>query len=226
MSTELLIVEDNAVERAFALKTAEAAGINALAVENLSQALAAIEEHKPEAILTDLFFEAGGENVETFKDEVLQLVVGYEAEYKEQNKPGPLIKAIDVVNGSGLSREEFVEKAPLPMFQEGATKAEIQRVLRDFSEAQKNIASLGGIIDKTKNGQGLPLGILVRRLAEERNIPVCIVTSVYHHDIAFNPIRGIIGSHYVDTLVDGHKNWRRGLAMIKEINADREIGMR
>ncbi|MCA9458979.1 MAG: hypothetical protein KC550_00355 [Nanoarchaeota archaeon] len=56
-------------------------------------------------------------------------------------------------------------------------------------------------------------------LAKQYEIPTVFVTSTYHHDIAFEPIRNKFDFPYVDTLVDDNhggkrKNWKKGIEIL------------
>ena len=67
---------------------------------------------------------------------------------------------------------------------------------------------------KVRSGKTFPLGIAVIDMARELSIPVAIVTSTYHHADEFEAVRDLVTTPYVDTLVDGKKDWDRGIAYL------------
>ena len=73
------------------------------------------------------------------------------------------------------------------------------------------------VIEDVKAGKNLPLGYFVRKEAKSRKIPSVTVTSTYHHDLAFEPLRFQL-EPYVDNLVEGKKDWKKGFEDLLDPN--------
>ena len=72
------------------------------------------------------------------------------------------------------------------------------------------------IEEAIRQDKNLPLGIVLTEQAKSRGLPSVIVTSTYHHSDQFEPVSGLTPVYYVDTLLLGRKDWRKGLARLDE----------
>lgn len=64
----------------------------------------------------------------------------------------------------------------------------------------------------------LACGTEVAKLARHLGLPHAVVTSTYHHDMAFEPLREAMnGVPYVDTLdpATGRKGWHQGIELLR-----------
>lgn len=214
MINKILIVEDKPEEAENARKTVLESGINDFRiVSTLSQALEYLPQYN--AVLSDLFFPAGNYETRAFSQRILPFYEKFKEErFKEIEKDNIVLRAVKTcAEIFGVTPEKYISEIMSKL----NTPPIIIRAARD---------SLAGMQDSEKyeqflkmesdisNGINLPLGILVKEKAQELGKPSVIVTSTNHHNHAFEPVRSLIGLNYVDQLIDGKKDWKRGLESI------------
>jgi hypothetical protein len=217
---ELLIVEDNVAEAIYAQLEAIKLGLKGvMAVTDLQSALRKMEE-RPQMIVSDLFFPGVGVDRTGY---IPRLLPQYEKMEKrdgeiseaEKQQHDPVKAAVEqCANLFGMTPEEYVEEViakydPIDMVVKAARNSVYN--MRDHERYQKaHDAKL-----KMLSGENFPSGIFVVERAKELEIPVRIVTSTNHHDIAFETIRELVTGRYYDTLdADGRKQWS---AAIKDL---------
>jgi len=181
--------------------------------------LAAAEEKlqtRPDAVLTDLFFSIGPD-ITRYVGEILEVLPVYEAfvrqryDSKWMNNPVRLSLA-QVAQTFGMSVEEYVPDVMGKLDTPQVVMESAKRVVKEQKEYDRFLE----FIEEIRTGENFPSGIYVSRMAKELGIPCAIVTSTYHHDTAFEPIRGMLSAPYTDTLVDGKKDWAGGIGLIRQ----------
>ena len=210
--TELLIIEDSIEEANIAQQTAESLGIETKLIQDFKSALDEIRSSKLSAIASDLFFPAGDINQEPYIQQVLPAYEAYSRGFKRIDDQ-PLARALRQVANipAGITKEEAFEN-----IRELFLRSHSERDIESHRDAWFGIefyskyAKLKEHIEGIKQGSGIPYGIFVVQKAEELDIPVHIITSTNHHDVAFEPVRNKIGD-YSDNLVEGHKDWKAGI---------------
>ena len=213
MIQKILIIEDNTAEAIYAQAELAKAGLRDFrTVTTLSEGLEAMPQY--DAVLSDLFFPAGNISTEQYSQRFLPL---YE-QFKQRSFPN-LGKDNAVLGAVQACADAFsiTPQAWIDIMAKMNTHPKTLKAARD---------SLSGIKDSEKyetflkiekgirNGTNLPLGIIATERAQELQIPSAIVTSTYHHDYAFEPVRDLIKVSYSDTLVDGKKDWKGGIELL------------
>lgn len=220
MNKKILIIEDKTEELIYAQAEAAKSGYRNIAhATNLDQALPQIE-HADE-ILTDLFIPTQMHK-EKYITEFLPAYESYRQERFKEEQGASVVRAA-VLAWSELFGKETVEQG-LEMFEtytknfdEKGNPNSVLKAARDAVHGVRDYDRYKEFFEMEKNvrsGEQLPLGIIVAREAQKYGIPSVIVTSTYHHDDAFEAVREQITVPYVDTLVDGKKDWASGLEML------------
>jgi len=214
-----LIIEDRPNEAAIARQTATSLGIETRLAPDFNSALNEIKSFRPLAIASDLFFPSGGINQEPYVQQILPI---YEA-HLQTFKPitdGPLFLALEFVLGGNKdkTKEELWNEFIRPVFLKDWSEDGIEEVKDAHFEIQfySRYEKLQKHIEGIKQGTEMPYGLFAVQEAERLGIPVHIVTSTNHHDISFEPIRGLITCNYTDNLVDGHKDWARAFEHLSQ----------
>lgn len=218
MIDKILIVEDQPEEQGVARQTADSLGIETRFAGDFETALREIRSGWPKAIASDLFFPSGNIDQQPYLQQVLPIYEGYLKTFKPKTE-GPLVMALEYVFGENKDRtkeemwNEFIEPVFLKNWEDYG-KEEVKDAYFGI-EFYSRYEKLQKQIEAMKQGREIPYGIFVRKEAEKLKMPCYIVTSTNHHDVAFEPIRDKIGS-YTDYIVEGHKNWERGLRDLEE----------
>ena len=215
MTGKILIVEDNVAEAINAQTELARVGFrDFMAVTNLSEALNVLPEYN--CVLTDLFFPVGSTSAQPYIERFFPIYERFKDErFKKTNRDSPIARAIEQVTGVlGMTPDDYESKlAPLFNHPPAMRKA-IKDALGgrgDLERYQKYLVTL----EKVKNGTQLPLGIIVAEEAKKQGLTAVIVTSTNHHDDAFEPVRSIIPVSYRDNLIDGKKDWKGGIEIMK-----------
>ncbi len=211
---KVLVIEDNIAEAIYAQLELTKAGCKEFrAVTTLSEGLDIM--HQYGAVLSDLFFPAG--NVPT--GQYVQYFLPFYVRYKE--KRFEKIRDDNVVLRAVKACAEVFEVTPQEYVNTVMANLNTPPVIL---KAAKD--SLAGIQDSEKyanflqieegirSGTNLPLGIIACERASGLGIPAVIVTSTYHHDDAFEPVKDLLKVPYRDTLVDGRKDWKGGIELL------------
>jgi hypothetical protein len=210
----ILIVEDNPEEARFALEQARNLGLETKLVDNFGRALEELG-NRPDYIISDLFFPGGDINQEPYIKRILPAYETYLSRF-EKKEPGVLNKAIvNVSNVMGTTPEKYVEEI-LPLLNNPKRDVELSKDavygIKNYSQYEK----LQELISEIKQGKNLPYGLFLVEEAKGKDIPISIVTSVNHHNIAFEPIRNKINTEYYDGLVNERKNWKAAFDEIQK----------
>ena len=214
MTKSVLVIEDNVAEAIYAQAELAKAGCkNFRAVMTLSEGLVAMPQYG--AVLSDLFFPAGNSSTGQYSQRFLPLYEQFkQRRFPKLREDNPVSRAVEAcAKVFGVAPREYVENVLTRM----NTPPVVLKAARD---------SLTGITDSERyekflkveewirDGTHLPLGIVVSERANELGIPIVIVTSTYHHDDAFEPVRDLVTVPYRDTLVDGRKDWKGGIELL------------
>jgi len=227
MEKKLLIVEDKQTELDTAIEEAQEVGITKIVTAtNLEEALRYIPNISH--VASDLFIPAGNLSVESYVQELTPKYI----ESKERMYPSLNMEEFDHFHCLLLEREKIRMKY-------GDKSNELSKFdsnnLVNLPRSENRLLSLvlGGketkekmlqghrnmleVIEDVKAGKNLPLGYFVRKEAKSRKIPSVTVTSTYHHDLAFEPLRFQL-EPYVDNLVEGKKDWKKGFEDLLDPN--------
>lgn len=214
MNNRILIIEDDIAEAIYAqVELAKAGFRDFRAVTTLSDSLEAMSEY--DAVLSDLFFPVGNESAEKYIRRFLPLYEQYKQKrFSKLEQSNSVLRAVQAC--AELFRvtpqeyvNDFMPKINTP-----------QQVLKAAKDSLASIEDSEGyekfikIEENIRNGTALPIGIIACERAKELEIPAVIVTSTYHHDNAFEPIKELVKVPYRDTLVEGRKDWKGGLELI------------
>lgn len=209
---KLLVIEDNVAETIHVQTELERAGISDYkTIATLSEGLELMPEYN--LVLSDLFFPAGDVSIEEYSQRFMPLYEEFKQRKFMTNKT-VLKKAIEqCARTFDVTPHDYIEKY--------MTKVNTpKRVMESAREALAGIKDPEGyekfkkIEAGIRDGTNLPLGIIATERATELGIPSVIVTSTYHHDHSFEPVRNLISVPYCDTLVDGKKNWESGIEQL------------
>jgi len=214
MEKKILVIEDNVAEAIYAQAELANAGFRDFrAVITLSEGLDVMPTY--DAVLSDLFFPAGGESTEKYSQRFLPLYEEYKQKrFPELRQDNVVLRAVQAcAEVFGVTPQEYINDYMSKM----NTPKQVLKAARD---------SLAGVTDSERyekflkiekgirDGTALPLGIIASERAKELNIPSVIVTSTYHHDDAFEPVRDLIQVPYRDTLVNDRKDWTGGIELL------------
>ncbi len=224
---KLLIVEDNVAEAIYAQAEAVKVGFrNIQLVQTLGKFYEVLNYKRNfDYILTDLFFPLGEVISEfTISDYLLNVTQFYDSYAdkifrKIDKNSSPVLGAVNTVSDvMGISPLTYVSEVlpKLDVPEIVLEKAQDAVYGRENSGKYKEFQT---ILDKIKSGENFPSGYYVSLAAYEEKIPTVIVTSTYHHDIAFEPIRDRLYCPYVDTMIDDEyggkrKDWKQGLEIL------------
>lgn len=213
----LLIIEDRIGEANVAQETAKSLGIEIRLATDVGSALEEIKL-RPAAIASDLFFPAGNINQEPYIAQVLQIYENYLKTFRPKTD-GPLTRVLQFIfpDQGNLNKEQFFEDVIKKYFLKDNPE-HIVELTRDAYFGIENYSKYNRLqkqIKEVKEGRSMPYGIFATEEARKLNIPIHIVTSTNHHDIAFEPIRSRIGK-YTDNLVDGYKDWLAAFNQLSE----------
>jgi hypothetical protein len=213
----LLIIEDKLEEANVAQENAKSLGIETRLAQDFSSALDEIKL-RPAAIASDLFFPAGNINQESYINQVLPIYENYLKTFRPLTD-GPLVKVLQFIfpDQGNLTKEQFFEDVIKKYFLKDYPEHMVE-VTRDAYFGIENYTRYSKLqehIGKIKQGIDMPYGLFATEEARKLNIPLHIVTSTNHHDIAFQPLRDKLGN-YTDNLVDGHKNWASTFNQLSE----------
>ena len=209
MPKKVLIIEDNAVEAKHAQEELAKAGIKySKAVSTLSEGLEAMPNY--DALLSDLFFPAGSVSTEQYVKKFLPLyeqfaqrIIGAEA---------TVLRAVkQVATTFGMTPRDYVDKVMSHLKPEF-----IYHEAKEAIENQERYERFLKTVDDIKNGKNLPLGIIATERATQLGLPSAIVTSINHHDYAFESVRDQVKVPYRDTLVNNKKDWKGGIELLSE----------
>ncbi len=213
---ELLIVEDKAEESDHAKLEAKKLGLTNLAVaQNLEQAFNLLDSN-PQYIASDLFFPVGNLDVKQYVKKFLPFYEEYERRRFPTFEASILHKVIKQYENIGVSMEKY-EQDWLPILGKPMGEEYIE-MIRDHIHLRKDYSrfvKFQSVKQAIQDESNLPLGISLIERAIEKGIPIVIVTSTYHHDHAFEPVRDSIKVPYYDTLIgvdnNNTKNWQAGI---------------
>lgn len=215
MTTEnkkILIVEDNVAEAIYAQAEVAKAGFRDFTVStNLESALYELGNKNYDFVLSDLFFPSGNNDNTRYIEKFLPVYESYkDRRFEKINESGPISYAVKACcEALKITPEEYLKLLP--------TMTDIPMVItavRDVVKGVKNSERYEQFLtmeDKIRTGTNMPLGIIVCEKTREKNIPTRIITSTYHHDDAFEPVKNLIQVPYYDTLIEGRKNWKSGI---------------
>ena len=209
----VLVIEDNIAEAIYAEAELVGAGIEYFrAVTTLADGLEAIPEY--DAVLSDLFFPAGNVSTEQYSQRFLPLYEQFKQTRFQKLGQNVVLRAVEqCAETFGLTSQEYVEdfmpKLNTPPVLLKAARDALAGI-QDSERYEKFLKIEKGIRD----GTNLPLGIITSERAYQLGRPSAIVTSTYHHDDAFEPVKSLIKFPYRDTLVDGRKDWKGGIKLL------------
>jgi hypothetical protein len=207
----VLVIEDNVDESIRAQDELVRAGVGEFrAVATLSEGLSLMPKYN--LVLSDLFFPAGDIPTEQYSQKFMPLYEQFkQRKFMATDKSKVVFGAIEqCARIFGVTPQEYVERyMPMMNTSESVTKAARQALtgIKDPVGYEKFQKIEGGI----RSGANLPLGIIATGRATELGKSSVIVTSTFHHDDAFEPVRNLITVPYCDTLVDGKKDWNGGI---------------
>lgn len=206
----ILVVEDNPVQAQYAKESFK--DENVIVVGTYSDAILQLGMNHFDAVLTDLYFPAGSVEREQrtfFKEKTLTSIDLY---LKNHFEHSPLYAALQQVSNlfdvddveTFVASDTFslMTKNSSQMRREVYSAIEKEKLKKKYVTFKENL---------TNESHYLPWGLLVAESAQTSKIPVCIVTDVYHHDVAFEPFRQGLKIQYCDQLIDGRKPWRSAL---------------
>ena len=165
-------------------------------------------------VLSDLFFPAGN-STRQYAERFLPLYEKYkERRFEKTREDNVVLRAVQAcADAFGMTTQEYIDtimsKLDTPPIVLKAARDSLAGV-KDSDRYEKFLK----IEEEIKNGTNLPLGIIASEKANELGIPLAIVTSTYHHDDAFEPVRSLVNVPYRDTLVDGRKDWKGGIELL------------
>ena len=205
---KLLIIEDNVAEAIYAQAEAAKAGFkDFVAVTNLADA----QRYLPEAqlVASDLFFGAGNTQVTGFSERIAPLYQKFkETRFQKTKGLDVVLRAVEgCAETFGVTPQVYVEEFMAKVHTIPSVLKSARDALAGVNDSQKYREFLK-IEQDIKEGRNLPLGIIVTEQAKEKGLSSVIVTSTNHHDLAFEPVRGLITVPYFDTLTAGRKNWQ------------------
>ncbi len=211
---DVLIIEDNVAEVIYAQAELTAIGLDFRAVTNLSEGLTAMPEY--DAVLSDLFFPAGNISTEPYVQRFLPLYENFKRQRFPKLGQSAVLNAVkQCADTFGIPANDYVEnvmaKLNTPPIVLKAARDALAGI-KDSEKYDKFLAIEKGIRD----GTNLPLGIIASEIAHQQGRPSVIVTSTYHHDDAFEPVKELIKVPYRDTLVAGRKDWKGGIQLLSE----------
>jgi CheY-like chemotaxis protein len=225
----ILIIEDNALQLEQARQICEQKGYAVISASTLADATVLIPQAR--GILSDLYFPFDTEQHrldETTKKDYLSTSVNLIRAYQERRCP-PLDSGANCVRSAlgawqelfGLPSLEAVleydlfKKTSSPVIYKAAVDAVRGRTDYDVYLKLQELAT--GISTESHLP---PSGMFVRELAQKHNKPVVVVTSEYHHGLAFEPFAQKIGN-YVDTVKEnGLKDWAIGLENLERVMSE------
>jgi hypothetical protein len=210
MIGKVLVIEDNAEEATHAQSELVRAGLNDFkTVTNLADALDAMPQYS--AVLTDLFFPLGNLPSESYFQRFLPFYDQFKQRRFTKTKGSTVLRAVEqCARAFGVTPRDYVEKF---MAQLNTPQFVLEKARDAITDSEKYEKFLK-IEEAIRNGSNLPLGIISSEKATEQGTPCVIVTSTYHHDDAFEPVRGLIQVPYRDTLVEGKKDWKGGIELL------------
>lgn len=204
----LLIVEDNPEELIAAQEAAKAGGFTRVVLaKTLAEARAILEgSDRPDAVLSDLFFPAGDEELATrVRDGLLP---SYEKMLAGRMRSNPILHVlVQLGEPNGQSPREVMDGFnPL------------DKIVANAKELASRDIELYEVTQRVRSVALLACGTEVARLARQMGIPHAVITSTYHHDMAFEPLREAMSDvPYVDTLdpATGRKQWTHGIELLR-----------
>jgi hypothetical protein len=210
---KILIIEDNIAEAGYAQTELVKAGFKYFkAVTNLSEGLKAMPKY--DAVLSDLFFPVGNVSAEQYSQRFLPLYDQFKQRRFEKMEDNKMLHTIlDKAKEVGVTPQEYVENI--------MTKKEFPPIVLNLARDaligvrdHERYELFLKIEDEIRTGTNLPLGIIASERATELGIPLVIVTSTWHHNDAFEPVRDLIKVPYCDNLIDGTKNWKGAIKLL------------
>lgn len=171
-------------------------------------------------VASDLFIPSGNISTESYIKELLPIYENHDKriyplisleDYAKAHDM--LVHFNDLFKTKGAESREYKDYLEVVCNLEGNLNFAFMLLSRSEEERDKIVFQrhnhLVKVIEDIKAGQNLPLGYFIRKEAKSRKIPSVTVTSTDHHDIAFEPLRDQLAP-YVDELVDGKKEWKKG----------------
>jgi hypothetical protein len=208
----LLIIEDRVEEQEFARNTANSLGIETKVAKDLQSGLREIQ-NSPFGIASDLFFPSGNIDQEPYLQQVLPIYESYLKTFKTKTE-GPLVEVLKFIFGEvkNKTKEELFEGFIKPQFLRGWQERDVEEVRDAYFgiEFYSRYSGLQKQIESMKQGKDIPYGIFIAKEARRLRIPCYTVTSINHHDIAFEPIKERIGAYSNRINENGHKDWKSG----------------
>lgn len=205
----IMIVEDTLAEQEFALKCAQERGLVATLKSDFSSALNGLEDN-PDFVLSDLFFPVGNVNSANYVRRILPLYENYLNRF-EKYMSGVLVETIvHLAKMTGFTKEQFFEDF-ISAINKPSPELEMYRDATYGIKNFKKYQNLQKIIENIKQGENIPYGFFLAEELKNKNIPSAIITSINHHDVAFEPLRDSLVIPYFDSLIDGKKDWNRAL---------------
>ena len=210
----ILIVEDSTEQQAFARRQLATFGADLDFVDTYVDFERAIQSKPYDAVLSDLYFPSGCQSIDdAHRSEATALV----QEYITKLSVTELANAAQFTFGFSAvtDLEKLVEAAKHTHFLgSGAQETDLRRSAEQLARNHKYTT----FAEELQTGKHLPpSGMFAQQYAKNNNIPCVIVTSVYHHDHAFEPFRERIGP-YIDTTRNGEKGWVEGYTRLQNGN--------
>lgn len=214
MKNKVLVIEDNQNEALFARMQLSSAGFKVFkVVSNLSYALEELPNY--DLVLSDLFFPAGEIDATPYISRFLPHYESFkQRRFKDIAGDNIVLKAVHAAAELvGATPEEYVNNWMPRMNSPPKLMTVAKDALKGKEDSQRYEEYLL-IESAVREGTKLPLGIVASERAQELGKKVVIVTSTYHHDDSFEAVNNLIKVGYVDTLVDGKKNWKGGIELL------------
>jgi hypothetical protein len=217
----LLIVDDLEVEQQRAYTAAKDAfaykwGNTAL---TLSQSLTALDDSQ--AVLSDLFFPIGDINPSQIAqyDSIVSAYIAHAASLEKrytEKLHGPLYRSLSIIFPG--QEDEVVQRylAGTLHWPNVKVAADIKREFQETEKLRASYDQANQMIQKVRSGEIFPSGYVLAQTALERNIPIVIVTSQYHHDAYMQPLSYWTNKpqvSYIDSTT-GEKNWEAGVRLL------------
>lgn len=208
---KILIVEDSTEQQTFARNQLAPFGADLDFVDTYVDFERRVQSKRYDAVLSDLYFPSGSQS---FDDAHRSYANALVQKYVEKLPVPALAHAAQFTFGfSAITElEKLVEAANKTNFLgSGAQESDLRGDAEKLARNQKYTT----FAEELKTGEHLPpSGMFAQQYAQSNNIPCVIVTSVYHHDIAFEPFRERIGP-YIDKTRKGEKGWIEGYTRLQ-----------
>lgn len=211
---EVLVIEDNLIEAINAQTELARAGIEDFrSVTTLSEGLEAMSHF--DGVLSDLFFPVGNASDEQYIQRFLPLYEQFKSQrFKKRPSDDVILRAVKAcAKAFEVTPEEYVENVMAMLNTPPVLLKAARDAIAGVDDSERYNQFLK-IEECVRNGTNLPLGIVALERAKELGIPSVVVTSTYHHDDAFEAVKGLIDVPYRDTLIECQKDWKGGIELL------------